>query len=287
MGGAANTSLRQLDRLSDRIRLHKQVDSRQVAIVEGASDERILARAFGKEEIVYFQAGTRSLALDAAKQLVGWGKDYFVCIVDRDFDDEVDRENGENPHLHPYENADLEAMLAVSTVGVDLIAELGSEGKIAARGGIPEIIAKLYEMVQPVATLRRANIENGWGLAFDKVDLVAKIDKKNMLLKVQSYCAALSDVSEGSPGQAVLIEYANGTRTVSAPSSCPRGSTPFFRGRDFLAILCAALCGYCGSKRPQAVDPESLAESLRLAGADYLRTSRWGKDLLSIIRLSE
>jgi len=279
--------MREFDRLADRVRLHRQVDDRQVAIVEGASDERILARAFGKREIVYFQAGTRSLALDAATQLNSWGQNYFVCVVDRDFDDEVDGVGEVNPHLHPYENADLEAMLAVSRAGTDLIAELGSEAKIAARGGISEIVVKLYDMVQPIAALRRANVENSWGLAFDKVDLVSKIDKKNMILKVQPYCAALSGTSDGSPGQAVLIEYANGRRSVRTPPSCPRGSTPFFRGRDFLAILCAALCGYCGSRRPQAVDPESLAESLRLAGADHLRSSGWGKDLLSIVGLSE
>lgn len=279
--------MRDLDRLADRIRLHRQGDKRKVAIVEGQSDERILTRAFNDTEVMYFQAGTRKVALEAAVQLADWRQDYFVCVVDRDFDDEVADLHGRYPILHPYENADLEAMLVVSKVGADLIAEFGSAQKIAARGGISGILGKLYEMLDPVTRLRRANAENGWGISFDDVDLGSKIDKRSMVLRLQPYCAALSDTSHGSPGQAVLYDYATGAKSVSKYPTCPRGSQPYFRGRDFLVLLGAALSGYCGSRKPQSVEFEGLAASLRLAGAEQLRTGQWGADFLRLLSPSE
>ncbi|WP_329273869.1 DUF4435 domain-containing protein [Streptomyces sp. NBC_01451] len=279
--------MRDLDRLADRIRLHRQGDRRQVAIVEGQSDERILKRAFDDAEVMYFQAGTRKVALDAAVQLADWKQEYFICVVDRDFDDEVADLHERYPTLHPYENADLEAMLVVSKVGADLIAEFGSVQKIAARGGISGILGKLYEMLDPVTRLRRANAENGWGISFDDVDLAGKIEKRHMILRLQPYCAALSATSHGSPGQAVLYDYAMGVKSVGKYPACPRGSQPYFRGRDFLVLLGAALSGYCGSRKPQSVDFEGLAASLRLAGAEYLRTSQWGVDFLTLLNLSE
>ncbi|MEU5110130.1 DUF4435 domain-containing protein [Streptomyces longwoodensis] len=275
-------SLRDYDRLADRIRLHHQVNKRPVVIVEGPSDERLLKRALG-EDISYFPAGTRDSALMESQTLHDWEQDYFVCIVDRDFDDVVAEFEARQLAIHAYENADLEAMLSISGVAASLIAEFGSESKIQARGGVTQIIDKLYRMVEPVTLLRRANVENSWGLAFDAVDLRTKVDKKNMELKVRSYCAALNDTSDDSPGQAVLYQYATGQLSLKKSPACPRGTSPFFRGRDFLALLSVALCGYCGTKRSQSVEPETLEASLRLAGADHVKTSSWGQDLLASI----
>ncbi|MGW3502813.1 hypothetical protein ACWDMY_19190 [Streptomyces globisporus] len=274
--------MRDYDRLADRVRLHRQVDKRPVLIVEGPSDERILGRAFG-EDVSYFAAGSRNSALEESEKLHNWKQDYFVCVVDRDFDDTVKEYEDRQLPLHTYENADLEAMLAVSNVTAALIAEFGSASKIESKGGITSIIAKLHQLIEPVTLLRRANVENSWGLAFDIVDLRAKVDKKSLEFKTQGYCAALNDTSDDSPGQRVLLQYATGMLPLRRPPSCPRGTNPYFRGRDFLAILGASLCGYCGTKRAHSVDPEILEASLRLGGADYLRTSPWGQELMTRI----
>lgn len=106
-----------------------------------------------------------------------------------------------NSSIHPYENADLEAMLAISKTGVDLISELGSSDKIEKFGGEAAVISRILELVAPVTRLRRASIENDWRLAFDAVDLSAKIDKKRMKLKLQSYCISLHRESRRSPAQ--------------------------------------------------------------------------------------
>lgn len=271
-------SIRDYDRLADRIRLHHQVDKRPVVITEGPSDERILKRAFG-EGASYFAAGTRDSALEASQKLHSWKQDYFACVVDRDFDDKVrDFENRKIP-IHAYENADLEAMIAISGAAVALIEEFGSSNKIEAKGGISFIVEKLYGLVRPVTLLRRANVENSWGLVFDDVDLRSKVDKKSMELKIQGYCAALNQTSDEAPGQKILMQYATGQLALEKAPSCPRGASPYFRGRDFLSFLSVALCGYCGTKRSQSVEPEVLEAALRLAGTHRLKESTWGQDL--------
>ncbi|MFF1475641.1 hypothetical protein [Streptomyces mirabilis] len=254
-----------------------------MVIVEGPTDVRVLSRAFHDQDIAYFPASTRSLALEAAKQLAGWNQKSLACVVDRDFDYNVEEAERDVPSIHPYENADMEAMLSVSQAGVDLLLELGSTEKIEKLGGVKVIVRRLLEMLEPITRLRRANAENGWGLAFDQVDLGSKIDKKSMSLKLRPYCVALVEKSDSSPNASVLVEYASGIRQLSSEPKCPRGSKPYFRGRDFLTILGVALCGFCGSKRSQSVLLDNLEGALRLAGAYEIRVSRWGKELLELL----
>ncbi|MFI7657095.1 hypothetical protein ACIBX9_30990 [Streptomyces albidoflavus] len=280
---ASSPSLRELDRLEDRVRLHRQRDQRPFLIVEGPSDARILQRAFADQDIAYFPASTRSLALEAAEKLEKWKQSNFACVVDRDFDAEVEEAEKRLRSVHPYENADMEAMLAVSKAGVDLLLEIGSSDKIGNMGGVQNVALRLMAILEPVTRLRRANAENRWGLPFDKVELSGKIDKKSMTLKLRPYCTALHEKSDASPGVAALIEYADGTRSLSREPVCPRGSKPYFRGRDFLVVLGVALCGYCGTKRAQSVTQENLESALRLAGAHEIRISDWGRDLLQLV----
>ncbi|MER7779625.1 DUF4435 domain-containing protein [Streptomyces sp. NPDC096191] len=275
-------SLRDYDRLADRIRLHRQVDKRPVIIVEGPSDERILGRAFG-ERVSYFSADTRNSALEESQKLHDWEQNYFLCVVDRDFDDAVGEYEHRKLPIHAYENADLEAMLAVSDVAAALIAEFGSANKIESKGGVTHIIERLHRLIEPVTLLRRANVENSWGLVFDAVDLRSKVDKRNLEFKTQGYCAALNETSDNAPGQRVLVQYATGKVPLKKSPSCPRGTKPYFRGRDFLALLSASLCGYCGTKRAQSVEPETLEASLRLGGSGHLRASPWGQELMTRI----
>lgn len=285
----ASPSLRELDRLADRIRLHRQRDQRAVVIVEGPSDSRILQRAFQDREIVYFPASTRSLALEAAEKLESWKQGNFACVVDRDFDDDVENAERQLHSIHAYENADMEAMLAVSKAGVDLLLEIGSCEKIEKLGGPESVATQLMGILAPITRLRRANAENGWGLAFDAVDLASKIDKKTMSLKVRPYCTALREKSTDSPALpplSTLVSYAEGGLGSGREPACPRGSKPYFRGRDFLLVLGVALCGYCGTKRAQSVTQENLEAALRLAGAPELRASQWGQDLLHLINAS-
>ncbi|WP_128790662.1 MULTISPECIES: hypothetical protein [Streptomyces] len=258
-----------------------------MVITEGPTDVRVLSRAFPDQNLAYFPASTRSLALEAAKQLGQWRLGDFACVVDRDFDHEVEAAEREESSIHAYENADMEAMLAVSKAGIDLLLELGSADKIERLGGAQSVIDRLSKIIEPITRLRRANIENAWGLAFDQVDLGNKIDRKLMTLKLRPYCAALVEKTDDAPNVSVLVDYASGARVLDREPQCPKGSKPYFRGRDFLAILSVALCGFCGSKRSQSVTAENLEGPLRLAGAYEIRISPWGEELLEILAVEK
>ncbi|MFE0854932.1 MULTISPECIES: hypothetical protein [Streptomyces] len=226
------------------------------------------------------------MALEAAEKLEEWAQGKFACVVDRDFDDEVAMAEQRLRSIHPYENADMEAMLAVSKAGVDLLLEIGSCDKMDKLGGVQKVTLQLMAILEPITRLRRANAENRWGLAFDKVDLSSKIDRKTMTLKIRPYCNALHEKSSDSPDVPTLqelVDHALGVRPLTCEPVCPRGSKPYFRGRDFLLILGVALCGYCGTKRAQSVTQENLESALRLAGAHEIRISQWGRELLQLI----
>ncbi|MEV4744816.1 hypothetical protein AB0K21_00430 [Streptosporangium sp. NPDC049248] len=272
-------SLREYDRLADRIRQHRQVDKSPVIITEGPSDVRLLSNAF-RQKWQYFPASTRSIALDAAKTLHEWRFARWACVVDRDFDDEVAGLERLGIPLHPYENADLEAMLSVTDAYTNFLSEFASAEKLEKWGGASAVMRAVHDAVAPITILRRANVENSWGLKFDDIDLSSKIDNRNLKLKVQPYCDALSGTVGNSPNQATLLEYANGSRELVQEPICPRGSTPYFRGKDFLCITGVALRSAIGSHKKEVTAADYLSRSLRLAGSGVIADSSWGRELI-------
>ncbi|UUU23565.1 DUF4435 domain-containing protein [Streptomyces sp. DSM 40750] len=272
-------SIREYDRLADRIRLHRQIDKNPVIIVEGPSDVLMLNRAF-PHEWTYFPAGTRPVALQAVRELHGWNTQKFIGVVDRDFDDDVQECEKQGLPLLPYENADIEAMLANGKAYLALLNELGSSEKISKGGGTRAILQIAQKTVEPIALLRRANFENQWGLAFDEVDVASKIDPKTLKLKLQPYCAALSATVSNDPSQSILLDYATGKKTPSYIPSCPRGSEPYYRGRDLLAVTGVALRALAGSCARNITDAEHLAKVLRLTATAFIYHSKWGSELV-------
>ncbi|GAA1797166.1 DUF4435 domain-containing protein [Planosporangium flavigriseum] len=271
-------SIREYDRPADRIRQHRQADFRPLLVVEGPSDARLMVAAF-EGKYVPFPVGNRGIALETARQLHAWRTKQFMCVVDRDFDDEVARAEAEGIPIHAYENADLEAMLCATDALRRIIAEFGSQEKIASFGGMRAVLQSLYKIVVPVARLRAANQQKQWGLAFDKVDLAEKIDAKTLELRVRSYCAALSATVGNNPGQSALVSVAEGPdKSVRLPV-CPRGASPYYRGRDLLAALGVALRRQIGSCAKAATETEHLAAILRVASCPLIIKSTWGEDL--------
>ncbi|MER5621096.1 DUF4435 domain-containing protein [Streptosporangium sp. NPDC002544] len=271
-------SIRDYDRLPDRIRQHRQVDKRPIIITEGPSDVRFLSGCLPLD-IAYFPAGTRSTALDATESLHRANMQRFLSVVDRDFDDQVTSIEKLNIPIFPYENADLEGMLVLSPAFSRMLEELGSAEKIAKQGGLSKVVDNIYNAVHPVSTLRRANFEQQWGLKFDSVDLSSKIDPKTLTLKVQPYCAALSSTVNSKPSQSTLLAYANKIQSNRLAPSCPRGSTPYLRGRDVLSVTGVALRGAIGSYPKAATEVEYLSKVLRLSALHYINKSKWGQDL--------
>ncbi|MFG1890560.1 hypothetical protein ACGFIR_22205 [Micromonospora sp. NPDC049051] len=217
------------------------------------------------------------------EQLVAWGMPEAACVVDRDFDHEIKQRESDGFPVFAYENADLEAMASRTDAFELMLSELGSEQKVKDKGG-PAAIAKIiYAAVIPVARLRCANAANGWGLAFDKVELADKVSLKTLELNIRGYCAALSAESIDPPPVSDLVAVADGSTPLAQEVSCPRRSYPYYRGRDFLSVTGVALRRQVGSCQKAATDAEHLAGIIRAIACKGVKTSPWGKDLQRFI----
>lgn len=275
-------SLQDLDKPADRIRLHVQADKRPVVLVEGESDKRFLRR-LSNDQMAIFPCAGRSNAVTITAELNGTVRNAVVCVVDRDFDDVDGKDDGEFP-VFPYENADLEGMLATAKVIAVLVDEYGSSDKIAKAGGFALVERSVSSIAIRIALLRRANALNGWGLAFDKVDLTKKINSVSLDFKAAAYCAALRATSAVSPSAQALVDIADGATKLDSPASCPRVGERYFRGRDYLAVVGVALTRWIGSQRRESVDAETLANVVRLSAASEPHVERWYADLLEYLQ---
>lgn len=276
------SSIRYYDRVADRIRQHRQADARPVVVVEGPTDARFLRAGFD-DMYVIFPTGTRSSALETTEQLVAWGIQGAACVVDRDFDGTVAEKEGSDLPVFTYENADLEAMISHTDAFSVMIYEIGSEKKIKDLGG-PGILAGLVqEVAVPVARLRAANCRNGWGLAFDQVDLASKVALRTLIFNLNGYCTALHQASQDPPPIATLISVADGSTPLGPEPLCPRGSSPYYRGRDFLTVAGVGLRHQFGSCQKAATDGEHLAGVIRAIACKAVGSSSWGKDLRHFI----
>lgn len=256
--------LRNLDSVADRVRQHRQVSDRPFVLVEGPDDQITLAPLLRGVDI--FPTDGKQNALAAATVLVTWGTDRFACVVDAD----LYGHQPASPILHryfPYHEADLEAMLVSMGVLGDLLSHIGSPEKIKACGGVSTLVDKLCKNVAAVTSLRQQNEVNHWSIAFDKVDLASKVDKKTLQLNVNSYCMALLSASRPntSASQAALLH---------AAEQMPNG--PFaFRGKDVVAFAGVALRATAGSLPHAATAEQVLSSQLRSSAGLRLSQSDW------------
>ncbi|WP_163541998.1 DUF4435 domain-containing protein [Occultella kanbiaonis] len=256
------SSLRQLDQLADRIRLHRQLRPDPIVIVEGPTDKLVL-----KEHIVasqIFPASNKNCVLATLVTLSEWGDRGAIGIVDTDFDDPSKLEDFAD-QLYPYNSRDLEAMLIELGTLAMVLEHQGSEQKLARFGGAEKLIQLLIDAVASVTALRYANARNNWGLAFDKVKLADKFDRNTLQLKVENYCAAISRASESDADTKSIYE--------AALSDAPDDLGP--RGRDVLEAAGVALRKVAGSLKVESTSESVLTSQLHSSAGLALSRSDW------------
>lgn len=263
---STTNSLRGLDVIADRIRQHRQVSKAHIVLVEGPDDELVLQDHL--EGVDIFPSDGKRNVMRAIDQLVGWGFRDVTGVVDRDFDgfdarlDDV---------VFPYEGRDLESMLVGIGVLAKLLAHAGSRAKIEAAGGPDQLVARLISVAAPVAAIRAASHERGWGLAFDDVDLQGKVDLRTLELNLHAYCAALQSKSD-TDASIVMLEEAG-----TAGSTDELGP----RGKDTLAVAGVALRRVAGSLAAAAATEAILVPQLHSSAGLALSSSAWLEQLLA------
>lgn len=278
------TSLRNYDRLADRIRLHRQVDGRPVLVTEGYSDRRLVADLLPEGAAAMFVGGTRSEVLAVADFALKSQIDRIACLVDRDFDDAVSEAEQRGLPIVVYDGGDLEDMLLGSPAGERAINELASAPKLGAFGGALALIALVRERTAPLSRLRRANALGEWGLDFASLDLSAKVNRETLHVNVTSVCAALHRTAREGVDRQDLESCAR----HDSEGECPRTCRPLARGRDLLALIGVALRRLVGTRPKAQTTPELLSVVLRTAAdREWLRATVWFQDLCGLAQFSD
>lgn len=254
-------SIRELDSLPDRIKLHRQADQRGILVVEGPSDERFIQRlAPGRWAL--FRAGTRNVVISTINEVVTLRVDRVAGLVDRDFDDVALSARERGLPIYWYDNADLEGFLFLGPAFDNMIEELSSEQKLKTYGGISVIREKAVAVAVEIAVLRTENSANKWGLPFDSIDLSKKIDRDTLSLKRTSYCQALAE------SDYVHVQHNSLHKAINAGLEDRESRTSrdiFFSGKDALVVVGVALKTKIGSCDSGVTKNEHLAGVLRLS----------------------
>ncbi|MDF2507560.1 MAG: hypothetical protein K0Q52_1419 [Microbacterium sp.] len=252
------TSLRELDRVEDRIRQHLQAEKRPVLLVEGPDD--LMALRQHVPESVIFPADGKVNVLRAMSTLSDWEIVGVRAVADADFDD-----NDDNPSLILYDFRDLEGMLiALGALNV-LLENVGSAGKLESAGGSVPVVASLVEEAIPLARLRQASRRQAWGLQFDAVDLQSKTDTRSVIVDLDRYAAAVVQASDTT---ASIREARQAMDTEVLDARGPRG-------RDVVAIAGQALRAKLGTLHHAACKEDVLSPQLRLAAIMLVAESNW------------
>lgn len=256
-----SNSLRDYDRIEDRLRQHRQVESTPIVIVEGPDDVLVLKNHLPSE--IIFAADGKSNVLRAMNSLASWNIVGVRAIVDADFD-EPDDERGD-PRIVLYEGRDLEAMLVILGVLAHLFEHQGSAAKLNALGGAAQLCADLVQEAHAVAELRLANVRQSWGLRFNSVDLSAKTDRKTLQIDLARFVAALIQASDTHATAAFVLD--------AVRNDALDGRGP--RGKDVLSLAGLALRHRAGSLPAAATGVETLGAQLRSSAGLAFERSHW------------
>lgn len=266
------------DSIRDRVKLHRQVDSRLIVLQEGKPDRRVLRRLIPVEHHI-FPVGNRDNVIRTTERLVDDDLGPVVAVVDRDFDDVVASAVSRGIPVIAYDGADLESMLWETVAYEEVLLELGNEAKVRALGG-PDALKKIIDgALLPLERLRAANAREGLGINFDQLDLRRRFRSGSLEMMIPGLCDALRRERLGI-SRSQLISYAE----TYPLSLCPVTGVPLIRGKDRLTTLGVALRRQIGSLPHTRADQESIAHVLyATARAEIIANSYWYRELKTML----
>lgn len=254
-------SIRDFDSPADRIKAHRQADSRGVLLVEGPADKRLLTRV-ASERLVAFICGTRNNVKEVLSRTRDIAVDRVAGLIDRDFDDYYEMECSPDPLMFTFSGADLEAHLIEGPWFEDLLEEIASIEKVQALGGMPRVREMVTYPARCVGLLRRGNAVHGWGVDFVQVDFLRKVNSQTLELDVDG----LKSSVRGRLTRDHADTFAEVCRAFGRV-----GDDDLYRGKDALSVLSKGLARAIATTR--GVEPTSLEAALRLSADGRLLAS--------------
>lgn len=251
-----------VDRDANAVRQRRETFFGTFLLVEGSSDKIFYERFVDKSkcELISCMGRQPSSKLRAIEVLKTLENDNFhgvIAIVDADFD-HLGVFTYSSPNLFRTDTHDLETMLLNSPALDQVIAEFGSDEKVAGFG--KDIRAVLLEGGTPIGYLRWASQLDGLNLTFNGIgfgkfinEQTLEIDQLKLITEVKNKSQALT--LDSKILQQRLLEQQSGGHD-HWQVCC---------GHDLVEILSFGLRKTIGSAKAADVEPSALERSLRLA----------------------
>ncbi|MGL5080845.1 MAG: DUF4435 domain-containing protein [Microcoleaceae cyanobacterium] len=250
-----------VDRDANAIRLRRSTFSGTFLLVEGCSDRIFYERFVDKLTCVLVSiSGKPSSKLRVIEVLCILEKSDFqgvLAIVDADFD-HLEVSLHSSPNLIRTDTHDLETILLNSSALEKVIAEFGSEEKIAKFGrGVRTV---LLEAGMPIGYLLWISQLDELNLTFDGITFSKFINDQT--LQIDEF-KLIQEVKNKS--QAFVLKNEDLQQRLIKQKSDTRDPWQVCCGHDLVKILSLGLRKAIGSAKASDVEPNNLERILRLA----------------------
>jgi hypothetical protein len=254
------------DRDANQIRLRRSTFFGTFLLVEGSSDKVFYERFIDKIacQVVVMTGKTRVIAVIGI--LDRWNFDGVLAIVDADFD-RLEALVSESVNLLRTDTHDLETMLIDSFALDKVVAEYGSEEKIAKLQ--LDVRTSLVEAGISIGYLRWISQCGGLNLTFSDLKFSKFIDDKTLQMNELDLIQEVKNKS-----QAFSFKTEDLQQRIATEKN--KGFNPWqvCCGHDLVEMLALGLRKTIGT---MSVDSDSLERSLRLAYEEvyFRKTQLW------------
>jgi hypothetical protein len=250
-----------VDRDANAIRLRRSTFSGTFLLVEGSSDrifyERFVERTVCTLISISGKPSSKLRIITVLSILESSGFQGVLAIVDADFDHlEVSLHSTSN--LLRTDTHDLETMLLQSSALDKVIAEFGSEEKVARFGR--DVRAALLEAGMPIGYLLWISQLDKLSLTFDGIIFSRFIDEQTLQIDEAKFIQEVKNKS-----QAFALKSEDLQKRLMNQRKDNHDPWQVCCGHDLVEILSLGLRKAIGSARASDVEPSSLERNLRLA----------------------
>ncbi|WP_414514863.1 DUF4435 domain-containing protein [Nostoc sp. PCC 9305] len=246
-----------VDRVANQIRLRRSTYNGTFLLVEGSSDKTFYKRFVDQLVCELVETSGKQRAIEILKILEQSNFHGVLAIVDADFE-RLEALLYTSPNLLRTDSHDLETMLINSPAFNKVIAEFGSEEKIAQFNR--DIKSVLLKNGMSVGYLLWISKCDGLNLTFEGITFSKFIHEQTLQI---DELKLIQEIKKKS--QAFSLNEKNLQERLKSQKSNNHDPWQICCGHHLVEILSLGLRKALGSNKAADVEPNSLERSLRLA----------------------
>ncbi|MEH2227957.1 DUF4435 domain-containing protein [Nostoc sp.] len=246
-----------VDRVANQIRLRRSTYNGTFLLVEGSSDKTFYKRFVDQLVCELVETSGKQRAIEILKILEQSNFQGVLAIVDADFE-RLETLLYTSPNLLYTDSHDLETILINSPAFNKVLAEFGSEEKIAQFNRDIKLV--VVENGMSVGYLLWISKCDGLNLTFEGITFSKFIDEQTLQI---DELKLIQEIKKKS--QAFSLSDKNLQERLKSQKSNNHDPWQICCGHHLVEILSLGLRKALGSNKAADVEPNSLERSLRLA----------------------